>query len=90
MRALTAGRSILGGGWDDQGGKAARQVEPGVQLLILPAAPIIRSLSFGGGGEPVTEVAEKSNKLVVTAAAIPPVPVAGGTKGLIGGSLMIR
>ena len=40
-------------------------------------------------GSRLRKLPEKSNRLAVTAAAIPPVPVAEGMKGLIGGSLMI-
>ena len=39
------------------------QVEPGVQLLPFPAAPILRSLSFSGREELVAKVARKVEQI---------------------------
>ena len=77
-----------GGG--QPGGVGARQVESGVQVLLLPAAPCLRSGSFGSRREAVAKVPRKVKQIggdgrrdsVRT-------PFAGGTKGFMGGSLML-
>ena len=81
MRVLTAGRSILGGGRDDKGGEAARQVKPGVQLLLLPAAPVIRSLPLSTRGEPVAEMAGKIKEVGGNRRRDTPRPCRGGDEG---------
>ena len=62
MRALTAGRSMAGGG-DHMGRVGARQVEPGVHVLLLPTAPGLGSGSLGSRGETVTKIARKVEQI---------------------------
>ena len=57
MMALTSGRSMPGGG--QPGGVGARQVESGVQVLLLPAAPCLRSGSFSSRREAIAKIALK-------------------------------
>ena len=51
------------GGGDYQGGVGARQIESGVQVLLLPASPCLRSGSLGSRREAVAEVARKIEQI---------------------------
>ena len=88
MRDLMAGRSILGGGGTTRGGKLRVRSN----LACRSSSSLLPQLSglslLVPEGSRLRNWPEKSNRLAVTDAASPPVPVTGGTKGLRGGSLM--